>query len=150
MRTKLIYPIFVLLTISILSCKKELPNDPLAIKDLSVSGCKSKNTAKNIFGAEYITLKTIDDFYIQLDHINSIFNCEPGQITVTINVSSDVISMDENESSSAADCICPNDLSFKLGPLQYGTYFLNFQKGGLTFKEYTLDFNKSTDIKIDL
>jgi hypothetical protein len=58
--------------------------------------------------------------------------------------------MDENESSSLADCICPYDIDFKLGPLQYGTYILKFKRGGLTFKEYTLDFKKSTDIKIDL
>ena len=150
MKAKIIYPIFLLLIVGLTSCKKEFPNDPLAIKDLSVSICKTKGgTAKGI-DPEYITIKTVDDYYLLDNHINSMFNCQPGQITITINVSDNVVSMDENESSSLANCICPYDLEFKLGPLKYGTYNLKFQKSGLTFKEYTLDFKKSTDVKIDL
>ena len=150
MKAKVIYPIFLLLIVGLTSCKKEFPNDPLSIKDLSVSDCKTKGGSSNGIDPEYITLKTVDDYYLLVNHINAMFNCEPGQITVTIKISSNEISMDENESSSLADCICPYDIDFKLGPLQYDTYILKFKKGGLTFKEYTLDFKKSTDIKIDL
>jgi len=150
MKAKIIYPIFLLLIVALTSCKKEFPNDPLSIKDLSVSDCKTKGGSSKGIDPEYITLKTVDDYYLLVNHINAMFNCEPGQITVTIEISSNEISMDEDESSSLADCICPYDIDFKLGPLQYGTYILKFKRGGLTFKEYTLDFKKSTDIKIDL
>lgn len=150
MKAKIIYPIFLLLIVALTSCKKEFPNDPLSIKDLSVSDCKTKGGSSKGIDPEYITLKTVDDYYLLVNHINAMFNCEPGQITVTIEISSNEISMEEDESSSLADCICPYDIDFKLGPLQYGTYILKFKRGGLTFKEYTLDFKKSTDIKIDL
>jgi len=150
MKAKIIYPIFLLLIVALTSCKKEFPNDPLSIKDLSVSDCKTKGGSSKGIDPEYITLKTVDDYYLLVNHINAMFNCEPGQITVTIEISSNEISMEEDESSSLADCICPYDIDYKLGPLQYGTYILKFKRGGLTFKEYTLDFKKSTDIKIDL
>jgi len=150
MKAKIIYPIFLLLIVALTSCKKEFPNDTLSIKDLSVSDCKTKGGSSKGIDPEYITLKTVDDYYLLVNHINAMFNCEPGQITVTIEISSNEISMEEDESSSLADCICPYDIDFKLGPLQYGTYILKFKRGGLTFKEYTLDFKKSTDIKIDL
>jgi hypothetical protein len=151
MRNKVLYPIFLLLIISITSCNKEFPNDPLSIKDLSVSDCKTKGGTSKGIDPEYITIRTVDDYYLLVNHINAMFNCQPGQITVTISVSSNEITMTENESSSLADCICTYDIDFKLGPLQYGTYILKFRRGGwFTFKEYTLDFKKSTDIKIDL
>ena len=150
MKNKVVYIISLLLIAGTTSCKKEFPNDPLSIKDLSVSDCKTKGGSTKGTNPEYITLKTVDDYYLLINHINAMFNCEPGQITVTIAVSSNEISMDENESSSLADCICPYDIDFKLGPLQYETYILKFKRGGFTFKKYTLDFKKSTDIKIDL
>ena len=131
-------------------CKKELPNNTLSLKDLNVSDCKTKSGSPKGVDSEYITIKTVDAYYLHINHINAMFNCEPGQITVTINCVSNSVSMNENESSHLANCICPYDIDFKLGPLKYGTYNLIFKKGGLTFKEYTLDFKNSTDIKIDL
>jgi len=150
MKNKVIYPIFLLLTVSITSCNKEFPNEPLSIKDISVSDCKTKGGSSKGIDPDYITLKTVDDYYLLINHINAMFNCQPGQITIAISFSSNEITMDENESSSLADCICPYDIEFKLGPLQYDTYTLKFKRAGFTFKEYTLDFKKSTDIKIDL
>jgi hypothetical protein len=150
MKIKVICPILLLLIVGMNSCKKEFPNDPLSVMDLSVNGCKTKGGLSDGIAPEYLTIKTVDDYYILVNHINAMFNCEPGQITVTIDASSNEISMDENESSSLVDCICPYDIIFKLGPLPYGTYILKFKRGGLTFKEYTLNFKKSTDIKIDL
>jgi len=150
MKNKVIYPIFFLLFLSFTSCNKEFPKDPLSIKDLSVSDCKTKGVSFGGIDPEYITLKTVDDYYLLVNHINAMFNCQPGQITVAVSFSSNEITMDENESSSLADCICPYDIDFKIGPLQYGTYILKFKRAGFLFKEYTLHFKKSTDIKIDL
>ena len=148
MKTYFIYPFILVLTMVITSCKKEFPDDPLAIKDLSVSDCKGKVDLVKSLDQEYITIKTIDDYYLLFNHINSIFNCDPGQITVSIEISSNTITIKEDESKAGLRCICPYDITFKLGPLQYGTYTVVFQKGGQTFKEYSLDYDKSTNIKI--
>ncbi len=150
MRTHFIYSFLLILTAAISSCKKEFPDDPLGLKDLSISSCKSKGDIVKGIEPEYILIKTVDDYYLLFNHINSMFNCEPGQITVSLEIVADTISIDETEETSLADCICQYDLEFKLGPLQYGEYFVKFQKGGGVFKEYTLNFRKSTDVKIEI
>jgi len=154
MKAKIILPIFLLLLVSLISCKKESSNDPPAINSLSVNGCKPiEDNTKSVgppFPQEYITLNTIDDSYLLFNHINSILNCQPGQITVALSISNDTITLNEEESEYSADCVCPFDITFKLGPLEEGIYTIMFQKFGGTFKEYSLDFNKSTDIRIDL
>ena len=150
MKTLVIFPFLIFLAITVTSCKKEFPNDSLAIKYLSVSDCKTKGDLIKGFDPEYITLKTVDDFYLQFNHFNSIFNCDPGQITVSIEISSTSITLNENEAKAGANCICPYDIVFSLGPLEYGSYSIIFQKGGLTFQEYSLDYNSRTNEKIDL
>jgi hypothetical protein len=150
MRTKFIYPLFLFLLMALTSCKKEFPKDPLALSDLSVTGCKTKgDNAKNV-DPEYINIKTVENYYLRFSHINSFFNCEPGELTVSAEISADRITINENETTSSANCICPYDVVFKLGPLEYGTYTIIFQKGGLTFKEYSLTYKKSTDVRIDI
>ena len=149
MKTKIIASLLLMILVTTV-CKKGSTNDPLAIKNLSVSDCKNKGDSDKGIDSEYITIKTVDDTYLAVNHISSMFNCQPGEITMTINVSGNEILLDENESSHSVNCVCPYDIYFKLGPLQYGTYILKFQKGGQTFKEYTIDFQKSSDIKIDL
>lgn len=140
--------LFIVIALS--SCKKGFPDDPLAINELTVSDCKTKGDNSNATDPECITIKTVNDFYLKFNHINSIFNCEPGKITVAIEIKSDTISVNETEESSLANCVCPYDIEFRLGPLEYGTYPVKFQKGGLTFKEYSLNYTKSTDVRIDI
>jgi len=150
MKTSAICSFLLILTFAVTSCKKEFPDDPLALKELSVGECKTKGNDVKGTEQEYITIKTVDDYYLLINHFNSIFNCEPGEITVSIEISSSDITITEIESDPKVNCVCPYDLNFKLGPLQYGSYKIIFKKAGLIFKEYNLDFKKSTDIKIEL
>jgi hypothetical protein len=150
MKTPTVNPFILILILTLFSCKKEFPDNPFDITDLSVSACKSDGDAIGINDPEYINLKTIDNYYIQFTHVNSLFNCAPGQITVSLEINSDTITIDESESEAHYDCICPYDVKFRAGPFQYGTYSFIFQKGGLPFKQYTFDFKKSTDIQIDI
>jgi len=150
MKSQIIYSFLLILTIAFTSCKKEFPKDPLAMSDLSVAGCKTKSDNAKSFDTEYITIKTVDNYYLRFSHINTLFNCEPGEITVSVSISSDRITINENETKSLANCICPYDIVFNLGPLEYGAYTIIFQKGGLTYKEYLLTYKKSTDARIDI
>jgi hypothetical protein len=150
MKTSIISSFFLFLILTSTSCKKEFPDNPLTIDNLSVSDCKSVGLNKGSTSPMYITLKTVNDYYIQYEHINSWFNCEPGQLTISFEMSSNSITLDENESSSSTDCICPYDISCRIGPLQYGTYSIMCKKGGVTFKELTFDFKKSMNVQIDL
>jgi hypothetical protein len=150
MKTPAIYPFLILLTIALTSCKKEFPKDPLTMNNLTVSDCKIKgDNAKGIV-PEYITIKTVDDYYLLFSHINSLLNCEPGEIIVSTGISSDTITINEDAAKADANCVCPYDIEFKLGPLEYGNFTIVFQKTGLTFKEYSLTYKKSTNIRIDI
>lgn len=151
MKTKIIFFLSLILSAAITSCKKEFPDDPLGLRDLSISSCKSKGEeAKGIDDPEFISIKTIDDYYILFKHVNSMFNCEPGQITISLEIEADTILIDEKEETSLANCVCQYDLEFRLGPLQYGEYLIRFQKGGSLLKEYTLNFRKSTDVVVEI
>lgn len=148
-RKAFLYPVMVL-TVTIISCSKEFPNDPFQSKDLLISSCKTKGGPAKGYDPEYITLKTHDDYYILFNHINSLFNCDPGQITLTVDKEDNTITIDENELMKGVHCICPYDLSCTIGPLPYGHYSMIFKKSGMTFKEYPMDFTKSTNIRIDI
>ena len=145
-----IYFIVMALTGTITSCGKEFPNVSFNSKDLVISDCKTKGEITKGFDSEYITLKTIDEYSLLFNHINSIFNCDPGQITLSINKSDNTITIEENELIKGMHCLCPYDIKCAIGPLHYGQYSILFKKAGITFKEYSLDFNKSTNIRIDL
>jgi hypothetical protein len=138
------------IAVALTCCKKGFPDDPLALSNLTVSDCKSKGDNTKATDPEYITIKTVNDYYMQFNHFNSLMNCEPGQITISIEIKADTIFVDENEETSIANCICPYDLEFRLGPLHYGDYPVRFKKGGIIFKEYSLNFNKSTDVRVDI
>lgn len=142
--------ILLLLTALCSSCKKAFPDDPLSVSDYSVSSCKGRIELKKGDISEYITLKTVNTYYLKYTHVNSMFNCSPGEITVSLSYSPGSFVIDENESQAGERCICPYDLQFTLGPLEYGTYAIEFQKAGVTFREYLLDFTKSTDVRIDI
>jgi hypothetical protein len=149
MKTSVIFPTFLILLLSITSCKKEFPDDPLALSSFTVGSCKTKGDIKGIV-TEYIVIKTVDNYYLKFNHINSVFNCEPGVINLSAEISTDTIILKEDETNAAANCTCPYDVEFRLGPLKYGTYTLIFQKGGLTFKEYSLTYKKSTNVTVNI
>ena len=138
------------LAVTITSCSKEFPNDPFQSRDLLISDCKTKGGISKGYDAEYITLITHEDYFILINHVNSLFNCDPGQITLTVDKEDNTITLDENELMKGMHCLCPYDLTCTVGPLHYGQYNMIFKKAGVTLKEYSLDFNKSTNIRIDM
>jgi hypothetical protein len=150
MKTFVIFPTFLILLLALTSCKKEFPDDPLALSSLTVSSCKTKGGDAKGIVTEYIVIKTVDNYYLKFSHFNSVFNCEPGEINISAEISTDTIIIKEDETTGLANCTCPYDLEFSLGPMKYGTYTIIFQKGGLTYKQYTLIYKKSTNIRIDI
>jgi hypothetical protein len=93
MKTKCYFSFLLILTFLVSSCNKEISNGPVIVTELSYGDCKTKGSNATIFDPEYITLKTIGD-YILCDHINSIFNCDPGKIIVSVQISGDTIIID--------------------------------------------------------
>lgn len=152
MNKPVIYTVALMILLSLFTfCDKGFPDEDVTVSDVCISSCKTRGNPDENVDNEYIIIRNTDNYYILFSHINSIFNCEPGEITVSIEILSNTISINENESGSPlSDCICPYDLEFRLGPLRYGEYVLIFRKRGQIFREYTLAFRKTTDVKVDI
>lgn len=95
MKATAICPFLLISIFAFTSCKKEFPDDPFTLKDLSVTGCKTKGDNTKSAEQEYITLKTVEDYYLLFNHFNSIFNCEPGEITLSAEITSNEIIITE-------------------------------------------------------
>ncbi len=126
------------------SCSKEEVkfDGHISVADLSHSDCKH-NTQKSA-EKEYLKLKA-NGQYLEIEHINSEFNCCPGKIFVDSKISNDTIFIDENETEHICDCICKYDLTYKLGILGYRKYHIILKKMNWTVAKFDLDFNSSTN-----
>ncbi len=145
--------VFVLfLYLGILSCEDDnQKNDkqkPLKITDLSHTDCK-KNTTKMDIPKEYLEFIS-EGKYLNVKHINTMFNCCPGELLVESQINTDTISINEDEKESGCKCICPYDLKYKVGTLEYGKYHIVLQKKDETACEFDLEFNQNTNQIVDL
>jgi len=147
MKSRSVSLVIILLT-CIISCENpEFPKDPFSIDNVEYGSCKT-NLKSDI--DEYILLVVKNDYYIAASHINSMFNCVPGQIIVESTLDGDIISINEYETEGLANCICPYDLAFTVGPLQYGKYTVVIKKAGLDLTQFDITFSSKMDIRIDI
>ncbi len=123
-----------------ISCEKAHDLKNVKIDQLSVSGCK---TANGLF-ADSIKYKTIDNYYLYITNINSYFNCDPGQLSATVETRNNTIIINETEDQDLANCICPYDFNFRVGPLDYGTYNITLTKDGSYYVEFLIDFTSNS------
>ncbi|MCD4833683.1 MAG: hypothetical protein K8R31_07795 [Bacteroidales bacterium] len=127
------------------SCEKDnVDNKIFHVKDFSYDGCKS--TSNKSSTDEYIEYKTVDENYLSVKHVNALFNCCPGKLIANAKIDSTKLIVIEDEEEHGCDCICPYDLNYKIGPLEYGQYQLVIKKGELLiYAEFPITFNSSTD-----
>ncbi|HLN53232.1 MAG TPA: hypothetical protein VK212_05945 [Lentimicrobium sp.] len=59
---------------------------------------------------------------LNLKHINSAFNCCPGEISGNISMLNDTIILEENESESGCNCDCLYDLDFEISGVAAKAY----------------------------
>ncbi len=140
MKSRLIFQVvFILLLIS---CEKIHDLNKLTVDKITFSDCKTNS--KKSDNTERIEYKTVDEDYLEIKHINGMFNCEPGSLLVNVSWEDNIVFIDENEEYPIANCICPYDLCYRIGPMEYGHYILEFQRGGLKYVEFPVDFNSKT------
>jgi hypothetical protein len=135
-----------------------------------VGGCKkSEDTQKSPMGAllDYNGCKqylqtTATDFFtpsaendciefsydrentLTLKHINAGFNCCPGEITASIDISSNRIIIVENENEQGCDCLCLFDVQYRIFNLPPGQYII--QIIGL----YLYESDEPVEVEVDL
>jgi hypothetical protein len=129
--------VFILL---LTCCEKETSRKVPSVGKITYGDCKPET--KKSGESEYLEYKTVDTDYLQINHINAWFNCEPGQLFVSAELINDIIAVDEYEESHFANCICPYDLSYRIGPLNYGRYIFRIERGEI---EFSINFNSLTN-----
>jgi len=122
------------------SCEKETARTVLSVDQIAYGKCKL--VTKKSGSSGYIEYKRVDDDYLQINHVNAWLNCEPGKIFVSAELINDTIAVDEYEETGMANCICPYDLSYQIGPLYYGHYIFRIERGDI---EFSINFNSSTN-----
>lgn len=121
-------------------CEKETSRKVPSVGKITYGDCKP--VTKKSGESEYLEYKTVDTDYLQINHINAWFNCEPGEIFVTAELINGAIVIDAYEDPALANCICPYDLSYRIGPLKYGRYIIRILRGDIKF---SINFKSSTN-----
>ena len=97
-------------------------------KNFSVSGCKS--TTRGLFEDETIEYKARENGLLRITHNNAIFNCVPGRIYAELIEKGQTFIIEEIEEESNANCVCPYDLGYDIGPLTEGEeYSVSIRRG---------------------
>lgn len=155
-KVKILLPLItLLLLIGGMGCEKSgNTTNTFQLTDFSYVGCKETtdgaNSPKSSNGVladeqEYIMYKAVNPTYLEVQHINAVFNCCPGKLIAESAISNDTIKIMEDESEHSCDCICKYDLHFKIGPLNYKKYHIVLYKSNRNYAEFDLDFNITTD-----
>ncbi len=129
----------------ILNLAEETLSSSSPYVSLSNSSVVKKSTTE-----EYLILTSSEDFYLDIKHVNSWFNCSPGQIIVDASLEGNNISINEYSTDNSANCVCPYDLSYMLGPLQYRTYNLIVKREGFEVLNVEIEFKKNLDMRLDI
>lgn len=102
-------------------------------QNFSVTGCKSTvSGTRNSSTEESIMYETIRDNYVRITHNNARFNCEPGRIYAELIEKGQTFIIVEKEEKSSANCICPYDLGYDIGPLTEGQEYTVSIRTGYT------------------
>lgn len=123
----------VMLFVGMSGCSSDRENEGSAdpsnfhVRNFANSGCKTWVGAREVTRSldatrEYIEYKALADGYLSLNHVNAMFNCEPGELKMQATVSGNEIRIIETEKQSLANCICNYDLYCEVGPLGNGNY----------------------------
>ena len=147
MKISSILTVLVLFSLCLSCDNDEFPDDPFSIKGTTYGSCKP--ITKSVI-EEYLLVSVTDNYFLEVKHINALFNCAPGEIIVEGTCDGVNIFLNEYETEGYADCICPYDISFTIGPMNYGIYTFILQRGGFEVFRDQLVFNSETDKRIDI
>ncbi|WP_291856425.1 hypothetical protein [Marinilabilia sp.] len=113
---------------------------------LSYSGCKASGL-KSTYEAPEIcaSLETVDSDYLLIQHFDAVFNCSFDSLIIDYNVDGDVINVNESHVNPGVYCTCKYDISYKIGPLDYGTYKIHLLDEALNKEELCLEVEFSAD-----
>ena len=136
------YLLGIVFILFVTCCEKETSHRQLSVEQITYGDCKPGT--KKSGDSEYIEYKTVDTDYLQINHVNVWFNCEPGKLLVSAELINDTIVVNEAEETALVNCICPYDLSYRIGPMNYDRYIFSIRRAGCIYTEFPINFNSST------
>lgn len=149
----LVMSVAMMLAIGLSSCSSDNENegstDPsnFHMRNVANSGCKAfpfaaaaRKMPMDI--QKYIEYKALTDGYLSINHVNAMFNCEPGELKMQAIVSGNEIRILETEEQAGANCVCYYDLYCEVGPLSYGNYTVIICHDSLEVVRFTISNKK--------
>ena len=130
-RKELFYALLMFLFMAGCSDDKEEPTDveqppkEFALANFNNSGCKSiAESRSGIYGFdEHFELNAIADGGLRVRHENVVFNCASSKFEAKAVMEGKTITVTEvdvTKSEVMANCICPYDFEYDIGPLKDG------------------------------
>ena len=132
-------------------CDRDNPNEEIKIEDFSYQGCKEivTNFTKSADKEEYIEYRAIADGYLDIKHVNAVFNCCPGRIKADVSVEGNIFNIVESETDPQCKCICDYDIVFKIGPFSNNKeYTLIFSRYKRELVRFTIKYKSSLEGKV--
>ena len=116
--------------------KKGIPGEETLPGDITgrlvaSSECKMGKLADELMNTPD-TLSCIEFTYfsaekkLDIRHINTGFNCCPGELSASISVSGDTIIIEESEEEAMCNCNCLFDLDLEINGVEIRSYWLKF------------------------
>ena len=145
----------VLMLASGFCCCNSDSESGIQVRTVANTGCKSAETRgeDGLPWPEYIEYKAMEDGYLSIKHINTMFNCYV-KLTMEATVSGNEIQIIEKDYSETEDgprsnCICTYDLYCEVGPLTTGTYtvVISTHRSGYEKARFTISYAKGLDGK---
>ena len=121
------------------------------VRDVANSGCKSTSATRSE-NPEYFEFKALPGGYLSVNHVNAMFNCEPGKLIVRASIDGHTIKIVELEETALANCICPYDLYCEVGPLSIGDYEVIFYRGSYEnpVNSFSIHYDRNLNWKLGL
>ena len=152
--------ISAVLTLASASCGNDGDGDSgIQVRNFANTGCKSVETRgeDGLPWPEYIEYKSMEDGYLSIKHVNTMFNCFPGELRMSATVSDNeirIVEEDYHETDNyiRATCDCPYDLYCEVGPLAEGTYTVIIYKYSYQYEQarFTISHSKGLDGKFSI
>ena len=149
------------LTLASASCGNDGDGDSgIQVRNFANTGCKSVETRgeDGLPWPEYIEYKSMEDGYLSIKHVNTMFNCFPGELRMSATVSDNeirIVEEDYHETDNyiRATCDCPYDLYCEVGPLTASQYtIVVYRKSHKLLEQarFTISYSKGLDGKFSI
>jgi len=118
--------LFILTSIMIVvfSCEKSNNDNSLnetTISNIYFTGCTDSLKTLDA-DSTCIAIISNEENFLSFNHKGAEFCCESEIVDIKFEISGDSIIIEEIDKGPFTYCFCEHDISFKIGPLEYGNY----------------------------